>query len=76
MARPNIEEKTFAGGSKAMKFVNVFSLESFPLYGSSHKQLHHNYTLYCNTASFTLAATNHNPWIEESFSFIASFQGQ
>ena len=26
-------EKTFTGGSKAMKFVNVFSLESFPLYG-------------------------------------------
>ena len=33
-ARPNFEEKTFAGGSKITKFVNVFSLESFPLYGT------------------------------------------
>ena len=32
MARPNFVEKTFMGGSKTMKFVNVFSLESFPLY--------------------------------------------
>ena len=29
---PNFEEKTFVGGSKTMKFVNVFSLENFPLY--------------------------------------------
>ena len=28
---PNFMEKTFTGGSKSMKFVNVFSLESFPL---------------------------------------------
>ena len=35
MACPNFEEKTFAGGSKTAKFVNVFSLESFPLYGNS-----------------------------------------
>ena len=35
MARPNFEEKTFAGGSKTVKFVNVFSLESFPLHGKS-----------------------------------------
>ena len=33
MARPNFEEKTFMDGPKTMKFVNVFSLESFPLYG-------------------------------------------
>ena len=33
MAHPNFEEKTFVGGSKATKFVNVFSLELFPLYG-------------------------------------------
>ena len=33
MARPNFVEKTFAGGSKTAKFVKVFSLESFPLYG-------------------------------------------
>ncbi len=26
---------TFAGGSETSKFVKVFSLESFPLYGSS-----------------------------------------
>ena len=31
-ARPNFEKKTFTGG-KTMKFVNVFSLKSFPLYG-------------------------------------------
>ena len=36
MARPNFEEKTFVGGSKTAKFVNVFSLESFPLYGIIH----------------------------------------
>ena len=30
-ARPNFVEKTFAGGSKPMKFVDVFSLKSFPL---------------------------------------------
>ena len=34
MARPNFEEKTFAGGSKTAKSVNVFFLESFPLYSS------------------------------------------
>ena len=33
MARPNFVEKTFAGDSKTAKFVKVFSLESFPLYG-------------------------------------------
>ena len=33
MARSNFMERTFAGGSKAVKFVKVFSLESFPLYG-------------------------------------------
>ena len=33
MACPNFKEKTFIGGSKATKFVNVFSLKSFPLYG-------------------------------------------
>ena len=32
MARPNFVEKTFADGSKTVKFVNVFSLESFALY--------------------------------------------
>ena len=31
-AHPNFVEKTFAGGSKTAKFVNVFSLESFVLY--------------------------------------------
>ena len=31
MARPNLEEKTFPGGSKTAKFMNIFSLESFPL---------------------------------------------
>ena len=33
MACPNFVEKTFAGGSKTAKFVKVFSLECFPLYG-------------------------------------------
>ena len=30
-------EKTFVGGSKTEKFVNVFSLKSFPLYGIWHE---------------------------------------
>jgi hypothetical protein len=29
-------DKTFTGGSQTTKFVNVFSLESFPLYGVQH----------------------------------------
>ena len=29
-------EKTFAGGSKTVKLVNVFSLESFLLYSTKH----------------------------------------
>ena len=29
MARPNFVEKTFAGGTKAVKFVKIFSLEVF-----------------------------------------------
>ena len=33
MACPNFVEKTFAGGSKTVKFMKVFSLESFLLYG-------------------------------------------
>ena len=32
MACPNFKEKTFIG-FKTAKFVNIFSLESFPLYG-------------------------------------------
>ena len=40
MACPNFMEKTFAGGSKTAKFANVFSLESFMLYGTvSHECL-------------------------------------
>ena len=31
-AHPNFMEKTFTGGSKTAKYVNVFSLENFPLY--------------------------------------------
>ena len=31
MAPPTFVEKTFAGGSKTAKFVNVLSLESFPV---------------------------------------------
>ena len=34
MAHPNCEEKTFTDGSKTTKFVNILSLESFPLYGT------------------------------------------
>ena len=34
MAHPNFVEKTFADGSKIVKLVNVFSLESFQLYGN------------------------------------------
>ena len=33
MARQNFVEKTFMGGSKTAKFVKVFSLKSFLLYG-------------------------------------------
>ena len=33
MACPNFEEKTVIGDFKTVKFVNIFSLESFPLYG-------------------------------------------
>ena len=31
---PNFTEKTFANSHKTSKFAKVFSLESFPLYGS------------------------------------------
>ena len=30
---PNFTEKTFANSYKILKFAEVFSLESFPLYG-------------------------------------------
>ena len=33
MAQSNFGEKTFAGGSKMVEFMNVFSLEWFLLYG-------------------------------------------
>ena len=33
--RPNFVEKTFTYGHKSSKFVKVFSLKSFPLYGIS-----------------------------------------
>ena len=36
---PKFVEKTFTGGSKTAKFVKVFSLESFPLCGTSLLQL-------------------------------------
>ena len=36
MARPNFIEKTFVGGSKTMKFMKVFFLESFLLYGTRY----------------------------------------
>ena len=45
----NFVEKTFAGGCKITKFVKVFSLESFPLYGTSpvhshsHAHLHYHH---------------------------------
>ena len=43
MAHPNFEEKTFAGGSKTAKYVNVFSLETFPPYkyfaGTTYMQI-------------------------------------
>ena len=42
MAWPNFVEKTFAGNSKTAKFVNVFSLESFPLYGMRLNTVLHN----------------------------------
>ena len=32
-AHPNFMEKTFAGGSKTVKFINFFILKSFVLYG-------------------------------------------
>ena len=39
-ACPNFVGKTFAGGSKTAKFVNIFSLESFALYGVMMSQSH------------------------------------
>ena len=35
MARPSFVEKTFTGGSKTVKFVNIFSLESLVLYSTA-----------------------------------------
>ena len=35
----NFIEKTFADGSRALKFVKVFSLKSFPLYGIQLSQI-------------------------------------
>ena len=60
MGRPNFVEKTFTGGSKTTKFVNVFSLKSFfSLYGSldvfgARLALHQpsSYLLYENVPSF------------------------
>ena len=37
-------EKTFADGGKIAKFVKVFSLESFPLYGMSRVYTHASQT--------------------------------
>ena len=40
----NFVEKTFTGGSQTAKFVKVFSLENFPLYGMlNHNRAIHNY---------------------------------
>ena len=58
----NFEKKTFAGGPKTMKFVNVFSLESFllsvcmdPHHGHSARNITHGVMhyvlLYINTIS-------------------------
>ena len=60
MACPKFEEKTFAGGSKTTKFVNVFSLESFPLYGMHPIRMmnfcsHNNYVIdYTNVIKCTI----------------------
>ena len=37
-AHPNFAEKTITGGSKTAKFMNVFSLESFPLYSINQEK--------------------------------------
>ena len=37
-ARPNFVEKIITGGSKTTKFVNVFSLESLPLYSINQEK--------------------------------------
>ena len=37
---PNFAEKTFANSHKIAKFAKVFSLESFPLYGSYQRYLY------------------------------------
>ena len=59
MGCPNSVEKTFTGGSKTTKFVNVFSLKSFSLYGSldvfgARLALHQpsSYLLYENVPCF------------------------
>ena len=38
---PNFTEKTFTNSHKTLKFVKVFSLESFPLYGNRNIPKHH-----------------------------------
>ena len=44
MACPNFMEKTFVGGSKTVKFVKVFSLKNFPLYGMTQNRTHPEYS--------------------------------
>ena len=41
---PNFIEKTFTGGSKTAKFVRVFSLKSFLLYGMTGNRTHPEYS--------------------------------
>ena len=37
---PNFAEKTFKNSHKTVKFVKVFSLKSFPLYGNHTEHVH------------------------------------
>ena len=47
-------EKNFAGGSQTAKFVNVFSLESFPLYGIGYKIHKYNNIIHVSSFIFTV----------------------
>ena len=60
MACPNFVEKTFTGGSKTVKFVNVFFLENFLLYG-----IHSNYCIAGNFCGvqFSRMVDLYNLWV-------------
>ena len=52
---PNFAEKTFVDGSQTSKSVKVFSLESFPLYGTDMH--HYPYTTFLHPTSHKCTMT-------------------